>query len=231
MSRNQLFGLGIALSLAATSGTAMARQRTPQAFAGGFIALGAEGEAPAGFLAMCRQMPEFCPSAPVQTAPPQAALMPIGMALSIPLLIRPATETVAPALDLAQLRKVNNLVNRGVRQITDLRAFGVDDLWRPSGIGRGAVGDCEDLALEKQRQLAALGYPPSATLLAVVYRRNVGLHVVLVVRSAGGDVVLDNRSGKVLPWRKARYSWLRVQSPADPTRWNQIGAPPAAETA
>lgn len=229
MSRNPVFGLALAaLAMTVSDMTALAKSAHKPATPS-FIPLGEEGDAPAGFAAMCERTPEFCPPVPTLNRSPRALLIPIGLSFEAAAAAPPRAFNY-PELDLAQLRTVNNMVNRRVNQITDARAFGIEDLWRPSGIGRGAVGDCEDLALEKQRQLAAIGYAPSSTLLAVVYSRNVGLHVVLVVRGAQGDFVLDNRSGKVMPWHKARYSWLRIQSPADPTRWNHVGPSAANRT-
>jgi hypothetical protein len=45
---------------------------------------------------------------------------------------------------------------------------------------------------------------------------------VVVVRTAEGDVVLDNLNANVYPTAKARYEWVRVQSPANPKFWSTV---------
>ncbi|MGE4409810.1 MAG: transglutaminase-like cysteine peptidase [Sphingobium sp.] len=207
---------------------------------GAFMTLGAPGDAPRGYVAMCRDLPELCRRADQSDdvclqSPSHMAYngtaMPILLATPVKLPSLPencdaakarATSYARPALDLKQLKKVNNLVNHHVRQVYDSVATGQDELWRPSGVGRGAVGDCEDLALEKMLQLRALGYPQSATALAVAYVRGVGLHVVLVVRTSEGDMILDSMTDAIKPWQKLSYNWLRVQSPNDPNRWHRV---------
>lgn len=176
-------------------------------------------------------------SAPVQAVSSPAASVPALLSATVatpaadnaavvqPVTAETATPSVTPAafappaLDLKQLKSINRRVNSHVRQISDERAFGVGEIWRASGSGPGAVGDCEDLALQKMVELRAAGYPPSSLLLAVAYHRRMGLHTVLVVRTEAGDYVLDNMSWSVKPWAKVKYSWLRVQSPNDPNRW------------
>ena len=161
-----------------------------------------EAMVPAGFAAMCGLLPDQCGGGDT-----------------------PADAILPAAPDLKQLRRLNRMVNRKVVQRLDAPGQADEDLWRPSGIGPGATGDCEDMALEKRNQLIAMGYPPSALLMAVVYRRHVGLHAVLVVRTGAGDYVLDNLTDRVRPWHRTGYSWLSVQSPDDPLRWMRPDQP------
>ncbi|MDY0957281.1 transglutaminase-like cysteine peptidase [Sphingomonas sp. CFBP8993] len=128
----------------------------------------------------------------------------------------------------ALLKQVNHHVNSRVRQRTDAEIYGVGELWRRSGDGKGAVGDCEDLAIEKRAELIDGGFPPDRLAFAVVYSRASGLHTVLVARTDVEDVVLDGRSPYVVGWTKAPYSWLSVQSMHDPMLWY---APDRAQTA
>lgn len=130
------------------------------------------------------------------------------------------------ALDL--LKTVNRRVNGAVLQRRDAQIFGQGELWRRAGIGSGAVGDCEDIAIEKRLQLVAEGFPADKLAFAVVFRRDVGLHTVLVARTGRGDVVLDSLDPYVSDWTKARYSWISVQSMDDPQRWFAPGARRAA---
>lgn len=196
------FALAMALATLTSSPPAKAESGF-EPISSHFMRFGAEQEAPRGFTAMCATDRDLCnrEDVAVETATPLITL---------------------PALDLNQLRSINRRVNAHVRQVSDESAFGEGELWRPSGQGPGAVGDCEDLALQKMVELRAAGYPASSLLLAVAYRRRIGLHTVLVVRTQSGDYVLDNMSWTVKPWAKVKYSWLSVQSPADPSRWHRL---------
>ena len=128
--------------------------------------------------------------------------------------------TALPEAELkAMLKQVNHHVNGRVRQRTDAEIYGVGELWRRSGDGRNAVGDCEDLAIEKRAELIAAGFPPDRLAFAVVYSRDAGLHTVLVARTEVEDVVLDGRSPYVTNWSKVPYSWISVQSMNDPMLW------------
>lgn len=117
------------------------------------------------------------------------------------------------------VREVNAHVNQNVHQRSDAEIFGRGEVWRPSGTGRSAVGDCEDLALEKRLELLGAGFPAERLFMAVVYRPGVGLHAVLLVRTGEGDLVLDSRTQGIRPWAASGYRWLSVQSPLDPDRW------------
>ncbi|MET1755186.1 transglutaminase-like cysteine peptidase [Novosphingobium sp. RD2P27] len=128
---------------------------------------------------------------------------------------------------MALLKKVNSRVNRHVRQVSDYDVLGTDERWDRPGSGREAVGDCEDLAIEKRMQLVEAGFAPNALFYSTVYKHGFGLHAVLIARTEQGDVVLDSLSPHIIPWNKAKYSWLRVQSTEDPTVWRRIGAPVA----
>lgn len=130
------------------------------------------------------------------------------------------SSTALPEAELrAMLKQVNHHVNSRVRQRTDAEIYGVGELWRRSGDGRNAVGDCEDLAIEKRAELIAAGFPPDRLAFAVVYSRDAGLHTVLVARTEVEDVVLDGRSPYVTNWSKVPYSWISVQSMNDPMLW------------
>lgn len=119
------------------------------------------------------------------------------------------------------LQRINLRVNRIVRQATDLSIYGREEVWQRSGADQGAAGDCEDMALEKQAELIAAGFPKSRLSLAVVYAPIVGLHTILVARTRDGDQVLDSRSPYLRAWWKSGYSWLSVQSFAGSKSWRQ----------
>ena len=119
------------------------------------------------------------------------------------------------------LARVNAHVNAHVFQQSDMATYGVPELWRPSGDGPRAVGDCEDLALEKRVELLASHFPPERLFLAVVWRRDAGLHTVLVARLDDGDLVLDSRVDFIEPWDRAGYSWVSVEAPGQPQEWHE----------
>jgi len=164
-----------------------------------FIAFTQPITPPRGFAEMCRTRPDLC------TSPPMIAAAGI-------------TD------DLRLLDRVNRSVNHGVRQQDDLRAYGRAEVWIPAGTHRGAVGDCEDIALEKRAELLKAGFPASNLFLAVGYGRRIGLHVVLVARTGSGDLVLDSRAEGIRMWRDVPYSWIGAQSGEDPERWFGIQA-------
>lgn len=165
-----------------------------------FFVTGAEMPPPRGFLDMCRGDGGDCGEAvPVAGSDDRVASRRLS--------------------DAAMLERINQTVNRRVRQQDDRATFGRDEVWRRSGVARGAAGDCEDIAIEKRDQLVAAGYPASRLFLAVAFARGIGLHVVLVARLTDGDVILDSRDPAIRLRTAVPYSWISVQSPDNPMRW------------
>lgn len=117
------------------------------------------------------------------------------------------------------IAQVNSQVNRHVKQVDDIRSYSRPDVWRPAGTQPGATGDCEDLALEKRRELIASGFPAARLFMAIAFRQDVGLHAVLVARLEDGDRVLDSHDSFVRPVAKTGYAWLSLQQPGTPERW------------
>jgi len=148
---------------------------------------------PVGYAAMCNSDPQLC-----------------GAMAGVGVQAEPITEKQRMKL----LRKVNRRVNSRVHQQYD-----VSEQWRPSGIGPGAVGDCEDLAIEKRMELISLGFPPKDLFFAIGYLGGEGLHAVLVAHTAKGDLVLDSRTPWTSEWSRTPYVWLVRQSDIDPTVW------------
>lgn len=119
---------------------------------------------------------------------------------------------------MAQVVAVNSFVNRSMKPVADSGRSPLADRWT---VGGGA-GDCEDFALTKKRRLINLGWPSSALLMALARTRAGQLHAVLIVRTDRGDVILDNLSEAARPWDRARYDWLKIQSPRDAWVWNTM---------
>jgi len=122
----------------------------------------------------------------------------------------------AAARDLVE---VNREVNRSIRP---QRKAGY------AGVGRWqiapAAGDCNDYAVTKRHALMRRGWPASALLLAEVETDWGEAHLVLTVRTDGGDYVLDNLTPAIRPWSATTYRWVRRQSSADANTWVAVGA-------
>lgn len=89
-------------------------------------------------------------------------------------------------------------------------------------------GDCNRYALEKRRELIEMGWPRQALLLTSAITETHEGHLVLVVRTSGGDLVLDNRLPPVVEWSRLPYQWVSRQSERSPAIWLAVG--PAALT-
>ena len=173
------------------------------------MAVGDRVEAPAGFIALCKREPASCVAHHASVGMPQ-----VGASEMLPL-----------------LRKVNKMVNGGVRQMRDEAVFGVPEYWHRSGVGFGASGDCEDLAIEKRERLLAAGIPADRLYYAIAYRRGIGLHAVLIAATPKGEIVLDSRTPYLHLWNDVPYAWVSRQSASDPLQWSMVVDQPASRRA
>lgn len=123
---------------------------------------------------------------------------------------------------LALARGINRAINTRYRQITDRSQYGAEEVWSLPTASRG--GDCEDFVLAKKQSLIAAGVAPGRLLIATVLDRRRALHAVLVLRTDAGDYVLDNLNNSVKSWQETGYSFLRMQNPEAPHRWNAVFA-------
>lgn len=120
---------------------------------------------------------------------------------------------------LALANQINRSVNRQVREIEDLKQYGVEEHWAlPTRRG----GDCEDLVLLKKKLLVERGIPSQALLIATVLDKRLRSHAVLVMRTSRGDLVLDNLTNKIKPWKQTGYTFLKLQNPKALTRWDAV---------
>ena len=85
-----------------------------------------------------------------------------------------------------------------------------------------AAGDCEDYALTKRHMLIRSGWPASSLRLAVARTPWGEGHMVLVVRTSKGDLVLDNLTGSVRQWSKTGLRWEMIQSSRNPRNWFRV---------
>ena len=110
-----------------------------------------------------------------------------------------------------KLRKVNDFFN-GLKFETDQRHWGQEDYWAtPFETLASNGGDCEDFAILKKRELVSMGWPSSALLLTVVRARGTG-HTVLTIRTAEGDLILDNRTSRIKDWSRTPYRYFARQA-------------------
>ncbi len=113
-----------------------------------------------------------------------------------------------------ELMQVNREVNRDIIPQPD--EVGVaGEMWSV----HPKVGACYDYAVTKRHYLLARGWPSSALLLSEVVTLWGEHHLVLVVRLAQGNVVLDNLDSNIRTVEMVRYQWVRIQSKSNPKFW------------
>jgi predicted transglutaminase-like cysteine proteinase len=128
-------------------------------------------------------------------------------------------ELNAGALEL--LNRVNHGVNAAI--IPRSKAYGsnLEDGWAIAP----EVGDCNDYAVTKRHELLENGLPSKALRLSVVKTTSGVGHLVLVIITTKGDVVMDNLTEMIRPWQSTGYQWLKIQSAADSKFWYEVKAP------
>jgi predicted transglutaminase-like cysteine proteinase len=177
---------------------ASAARATEPAFAA-FAATGGETSVPYGWVEFCGRYASECPEDSREPQP---------------------IELTAQAM--RRIRSVNAYVNRALEPVSDMDHWGVVDQWDYPTDGKG---DCEDYALMKRRMLMKAGFPRQALLMTVVKEKNGDGHAVLMVKTTGGDFILDNLADDMKPWRETPYRFVKRQSEANPNIWVSIGAP------
>jgi len=110
---------------------------------------------------------------------------------------------------------VNARLNRTITAAPDPTHWGVDDRWDMAEDGRG---DCEDYALAKRAALSAAGLPRRAMRMTVVRDERGEGHAVLTLITDRGDLILDNRTSQILPWRRTGYAFVKRED-QDVTGW------------
>jgi predicted transglutaminase-like cysteine proteinase len=161
-----------------------------------------KGEAPPlkAWLALCQQNPSECDVDPRE--PEAVSLTPEVMDL---------------------IASVNRHVNKSVAPVTDRERWGVEDVWE---YPLAEQGDCEDYQLLKRKLLAEAGLPRRAMRMTVVINELGEGHAVLTVRTDRGDLILDNRTGAILPWHETGYSFIKRES-SHRTGWVFVAPDPA----
>jgi predicted transglutaminase-like cysteine proteinase len=119
------------------------------------------------------------------------------------------------------LKRVNHDVNLSIAPMLKSYGSNLEDGW---AIAPGS-GDCNDYAVTKRHELLENGLPSRALRLSVVKTASGIGHLVLVVVTTKGDLVLDNLTETIRPWQSTDYHWLKIQSATDSKFWYEIKAP------
>jgi predicted transglutaminase-like cysteine proteinase len=117
----------------------------------------------------------------------------------------------------ADLLEVNRLVNLAIVPVlNDLGLAGEAWSINPDR------GDCNDYAVSKRHELLRRGWPARALLLSEVIVTSGEHHLVLLVRTRSGNLVLDNLALEIKLWSRVPYRWLRIQVPSSHQLWATI---------
>ena len=114
----------------------------------------------------------------------------------------------------ADLVDVNKSVNKAIIPQRETRA----ETW----LINPDHGDCNDYAVTKRHELIKRGWPARVLLLSEVVVPNGEHHLVVVVRTNSGDLVLDNLTPQIRPWSRAPYQWVRIQLPNNARLWASL---------
>jgi len=117
----------------------------------------------------------------------------------------------------SELETINRTVNSSIRPERNEDGL-AGEKWLLSPLR----GDCNDYAVTKRHQLIARGWPARTVLLSEVVTVSGEHHLVTVVRTNSGDLVLDNLTDQIKPWSRTPYRWLRIQTPKNPNYWASI---------
>lgn len=118
----------------------------------------------------------------------------------------------------ADLKEINRAVNLAIAPLrNELGLAGEEWIINPDR------GDCNDYAVSKRHELLRRGWPARTLLLSEVIVSSGEHHLVLLVRTRSGDLVLDNLAPQIKPWSRVPYSWVRVQMPSHSRLWAAIG--------
>lgn len=204
---------------------------------------GDETTPPSGFVAFCRRVPTECAPHGLHDLDEAVASIAVDATEMVAISAKSEQTHVLPtarhgrdalpnrlmdritltAARWVELQTVNIAINRAIKPLTDLEAFGRYEYWTmPLAMEKARVGDCEDFALEKRRALIERGWSERTLRLATLIAPTYGRHAVLVIVTDKGDYVLDNLNEEVKPWTETNYDWQSRQDPDDPLRWVTI---------
>lgn len=114
-----------------------------------------------------------------------------------------------------ELQRINSEINSAIAYVGELEG---QDEWKLNP----ASGDCDDYAVTKRQRLLRAGWPSGALRIATARTPSGIGHAVLVVSTTQGDLVLDNRTNVVKPWKAVDLKWIKIQSPENPRVWLKL---------
>jgi predicted transglutaminase-like cysteine proteinase len=203
LDRLPLIISGIAAFAIGAAATSLAAPTTTAALSL-FAPAGTAKPAPYGWLHFCTAQPAECEPTPAE---PKV----------IPLTPR----------SWGELNQINSIVNRDVEPISDedhYKIYEQDILnwWTYPDDGKG---NCNDYVLMKRKLLVEAGWPKAALLMTVVIDHHGDGHLILMVRTDRGDLILDNMRDDIVSWDRTGYRFVKRQSASNPNDWVSIEAP------
>ncbi|CAN7227975.1 MULTISPECIES: transglutaminase-like cysteine peptidase [Rhizobium/Agrobacterium group] len=114
-----------------------------------------------------------------------------------------------------ELQRINSEINSAIAYVGELEG---QDEWKLNP----ASGDCDDYAVTKRQRLLRAGWPSGALRIATARTPSGIGHAVLVVSTTQGDLVLDNRTNVVKPWKAVDLKWIKIQSHENPRVWLKL---------
>lgn len=112
---------------------------------------------------------------------------------------------------LSLLRSVNSRVNNSIEP------------YMPDGPETWVInpdkGNCHDYAVTKRHDLIRKGWPAASLRLAVAHTRAGVGHLVVIVRTSEGDLVLDNLTERIVAWNKSGLRFVSVEAGDKPRVW------------
>lgn len=125
------------------------------------------------------------------------------------------------AASLRLLKRVNHQINASIIPISKTYIGNLNETWTIAPI----QGDCNDYAVTKRHELLKKGLPSSALRLSVTKTAFGVGHLVLVVSTKQGELLMDSLSDEVRPWQATNYQWFKIQSARDPHLWVEVRSP------
>jgi predicted transglutaminase-like cysteine proteinase len=122
---------------------------------------------------------------------------------------------------LELLNRVNRSVNTSIAPMSKSYGANLQEGWTIAP----DMGDCNDYAVTKRHELLEGGLPSNALRLSVVKTTSGIGHLVLVVATTKGDIVLDNLSVVIRAWQNTDYQWMKIESASDARLWTEIKTP------
>jgi predicted transglutaminase-like cysteine proteinase len=188
-----LVSIAILGAVAATAPVAQAREITAT-----YAAVGDVTRTPYGWVDFCGRRPNEC---------------------RVPIL--EAVDLDLSAKTLRMLDRVNRSVNAMIEPVSNMDHWGTMlDHWDYPVDGKG---DCKIYALEKRRELLALGFPRQALLMTIVRDLEGNGHTILTVKTDKGEIILDNLVDEIRAWEETGYKFVKRQSQANPNVWVSVG--------